>query len=205
MNENVNISFIPKKPMARDEAMRRHRSLLTVPFFISFVIAMIAVGVSIMQFIRLETVERERVDVIEDLRTYNDELEKNDTLKEIRQNSEFVKRIDLVESLLNKHIASTKLFAFLERTTPKLVSFNNFNYKGSGEDGFINLSMRGEATSYEVLAALSQLYKKENELLKEYKITNFSLTDQGRVSFDFTGKLPLSLISYTDTFDSIKE
>ena len=56
--------------------------------------------------------------------------------------------------------------------------------------------MRGQAASYEVLAALSKLYKQEKGVLMNYTLTNFALDDTGRVSFDFTGVFNPSLISY---------
>ena len=198
MNENVNISFIPKKPLARDEAVRRRRPLLTVSFLISFIVASVAIGASVVQFIRIETVEQERVETIEKLKVYNDKLKKDGTLKEIKEKSAFVKQIAVVSGLLNRHVASTELFAFLERTTPKQVSFDNFNLKKT-EDA-VKLTMKGQTVSYEALAALSQLYKKEKGILIDYTLTNFSLTDKGRISFDFTGIFDPYLIDYTSSF-----
>ena len=200
MSENVNISFIPKKPLARNEGVRKHKPIATISFFISFFIAMIAIGVSVMQFIRVEAVERERIETIEKLKVYNDELERNDTIKEIEKNNEFVKRVDIVEGLLNKHVASTKIFDFLERTTAKKVRFSSFNFSKTEED--VTLTMAGEATSYEVVAALTPLYRKEGGVLKSFTIGGFSLTDQGRISFNFTGIFNPSLISYVENYDS---
>ena len=200
MNENVNISFIPKKPLARNEGIKKHKPLVTVSFFISFIIAMVAIGVSVMQFVRVGAAEKERIETIEKLKTYNEELERNDTIRDIESKSDFVKRINIVEGLLNKHLASTEIFTFLERTTPKLVRFNSFNFSKS-EEG-VELSMGGETTGYGALAALFPLYRKEEEILKSFTITNFSLTDQGRVSFSFTGIFDPSLISYVETYDS---
>ena len=198
MNENVNISFIPKKPLARDEAVRRRRPLLTVSFLISFIVASVAIGASVVQFIRIETVEQERVETIEKLKVYNDKLKKDGTLKEIKEKSAFVKQIAVVSGLLNRHVASTELFVFLERTTPKQVSFDNFTLKKT-EDS-VKLTMKGQTVSYEALAALSQLYKKEKGILTDYTLTNFSLTDKGRISFDFTGIFDPYLIDYTSSF-----
>ncbi len=195
MNENVNISFIPKKPLARDESVRRHRPLLTVSFLISFIIVSVAIGAAVMQFIRIDAVEQERVGTIEKLKVYNDELKEDGTLREIKKKSASVKQIAVVSGLLDKHVAPTELFAFLERTTPKQVSFDNFNFKRS--EAGVKLSMKGQATSYEVLAALSQLYKEEKGILIDYTLTNFLLTDKGRISFDFTGVFSPSLISYS--------
>jgi len=195
MNENVNISFIPKKPLAQSGALKRQRTLLTTSFLLSFIIAAVAVGVSFMQFFRIEKAEKEKIVTLKALGDYNKELQEKDIIKNIKQKSEFTKQIDIAETLLNRHVASTKLFEFLELTTPKQVSYSNFSFKGSEET--LTLSMKGETTSYEALAALSLLYK-GNETLKSFTLANFSLTEKGRVSFDFTGELSPSFISYLD-------
>lgn len=198
MSENVNISFIPKKPLARDESVRRHRPLLTVSFLISFIIAAVSIGASVMQFVRIDAVEQERVETIEELKVYNEDLKEDGRLKKIKEKSASVKQIAIVSGLLDRHIASTELFAFLERTTPKQVSFSSFNFRGS--EGAVELNMGGQAASYEVLAALSQLYKKEKGILEDYTLTNFILTDTGRISFNFTGMFDSSLIDYSSSF-----
>ena len=200
MSENVNISFIPKKPLARNEGARKHKPVATISFFVSLTIAVVAIGISVMQFLRVEEVEQERIEKIEELRVYNEQLEKDDTIKEIEKNSDFVKRIDIVESLLNRHVASTEIFTFLERTTAKEIRFNDFSFSKT-EEG-VSLTMGGEATSYGVVAALTPLYRKEKEILKNFTISSFSLTDQGRISFSFTGILDPSLVSYVENYDS---
>jgi len=193
MNENVNISFIPKKPLAQGGTLKRQRALLTTFFLISFIVAAVAVGVSVMQFFRIEKAEKEKIETIKALGDYNKLLQEKDIIKNIKEKIDFSRQIDIAETLLNKHVASTKLFEFLELTTPKQVSFSNFSFKGSEET--LTLSMKGETTSYETLAALSLLYK-SNETLKGHTLTNFSITEKGRVSFDFTGELSPSFISY---------
>ena len=202
MNKNVNISFIPKKPLARDETIRHHKPLLTVSFLISFIIAFVAIGASVMQFIRIEAVEQERMAKIEELKVYNEKLKADDLIKGIEEIRADARKINIVKNLLNQHVATTELFAFLKRTTPKQVSFEDFNFKGS--DGVVTLKMKGQAKSYEVLAALSQLYKKEKSILREYTLTNFTLTNTGRVSFNFSGTFDPSLTAYSFSSQVLK-
>ncbi len=194
MNENVNISFIPKKPLARDEGVKRHKPVLNIVFLISFVIACVAIGVSAMRFMQIEDLEQERVEKIKELENYNKELEKREIIKNIEENRQFAKKITILKGILGRHIESTKLFSFLERTTPTQVSFKNFDFSDSGD--VIQLKMNGQAASYEVLATLSGLYKEEKETLLYYSLTNFSLDDTGNVSFNFSGIFKPSLILY---------
>jgi len=194
MNENVNISFIPKKPLARDEKVKRHKPVLNIVFLISFVVACGAIGMSTMRFIQIESLEQKRVEKIQELEDYNKELTEHKLIKEIEVNRQFARKIAVVKNILGHHVESTKLFTFLERTTPTQVSFKNFDFSSSGD--VIQLKMNGQASSYKVLAALSGLYKQEKETLLHYSLTNFSLDDTGSVSFNFSGIFAPSLISY---------
>lgn len=202
MNENVNISFIPKKPLARDESIRHHRPLLSISFLILFIIAFVAIGAAIIQFVRIEAAEQERMAKIEELKVYNAKLKDDDLIKGIEEIRADARKINIVKNLLNQHVATTELFVFLKRTTPRKVSFDNFNFKGS--DSAVTLKMKGQAESYEVLAALSQLYKKEKGILMDYTLTNFTLTDTGRVSFDFSGTFDPSLTAYSFSSQVLK-
>ena len=194
MNENVNISFIPKKPLARDERVKHHKPVLNIVFLISFVIAFVAIGMSTMRFMQIESLEQEKLEKIKDLEDYNKKLEAEDIIKNIEENRQFAKKINIVKGILGRHVESTKIFNFLERTTPTQVSFKNFDFSNSGD--VVQLKMNGQAASYEVLAALSGLYKQEKETLLHYSLTNFSLDDTGSVSFNFSGIFTPSLVAY---------
>ena len=194
MNENVNISFIPKKPLARNEVAKHRKPVLGTSSILSFAVAFLFVIGAVCEFLYIDAKQAERVDIIQELVDYNNELKADDLIKGIEEVREDARKIEVVKNLLNRHVATTELFTFFERTTPRYVSFDSFNFKGSG--GVVQVSAKGEALSYEVVAVLSQLYKQEKDVLVSYSLTQISLNKTGEVSFDFSGIFVPSLISY---------
>ncbi len=102
-------------------------------------------------------------------------------------------RIVSTEALIDEHRALSPLFVFLEASTPKSVSFTDFQYS-LGEDG-PELSLRGEATSYSALASEAQaIYK--NKDLREPVFSDIRLDSEGHVSFYLKILVSPDLLSY---------
>jgi len=169
---------------------------------VSFLVA----GGAVVEFVYLEKKETEKIQVTQQLIEYNNALKKEDIIKDIEKIRALTYKIGIAKKLLNKHIASSGILAFLEVTTPQRVGFSNFSFQKSQEktEDTVKLTMSGQATSYEVLAALSQFYKHE-PLLKSYSLTNFSLNDQGGVSFSFSGIFRPEVISYAQQIRGSQE
>jgi hypothetical protein len=200
MSENVNISFIPKKPLARTEGGRR-RPVFGISFLIVVTIAFCMIGVSIFQFFRVEELKKDRVALIEELETFEQDLKKEDIITDLEELKTLARQIDIAQSLLNKHIAPAELFRYIGSITPSgvvgknidPVTYSNFSYRYD-EQG-VQVTMNGEAASYGVLAALAQKYRKTPEI-QDYTLGGMSLNSEGGVDFSLTVTLDPSLVSY---------
>ncbi|MBU2416900.1 hypothetical protein KKA89_02860, partial [Patescibacteria group bacterium] len=199
VNKNTNISFIPKKPLAQKEILKRGNPALNTVTLFLFLTLFLVTGVAIIEFVCIERKEAEKIQVTKQLIEYNKKLQEEEVIKDIENIRILARKIKTAKNLLNKHIAPTGIFAFLEETTPRYISFSNFAFQKSQEK--IKVTMSGQATSYETLAAFSQLYRRELllERLESYSLTNFSTdkTDnQSGVSFAFAGTFKPQVVSY---------
>ena len=69
MNENVNISFIPKKPLARNETVRYRRSILGTASLVSFAITFLFVAGATYEFFYIEAKKAEKAEMIKKVTT----------------------------------------------------------------------------------------------------------------------------------------
>ncbi|MCK5592036.1 MAG: hypothetical protein KAI72_08780, partial [Candidatus Pacebacteria bacterium] len=103
----------------------------------------------------------------------------------------------VAEGLLSRHVAPSHIFAIIEETTPKQVSYGNLTYSGVGDS--ISISMRGRADSYAILAATSLMYKAEPRLL-EVELSGISFNQEGGVDFTFMSKLDPSVVGFMSEY-----
>ena len=209
MSENINISFIPKKPLARKEVLRR-RPAFGISFVVSLAVTLISIGFATNGYFTLKAAEQEKEKAMQELDDYVAELEeKKDKdgktlLENINEERVFVQRTRIAKMLLENHVAPSKIFTYLEETTPTKVEYHNFFYSKSGNT--VNINMNGSVGSYGLLAALSQWYKDQSEVITELTFGGFSPNSEGGVSFSFQGVLYPNLISYVEkTGDDKKE
>ncbi len=199
MSENINISFIPKKPLARKEAFKR-QSVFGISFLVSLTVALVSIGFATSGYFSLKVVEKERVEVMQELDNYiallkEEKDEDGKTLLEnINEEREFVQRTKIAKTLLENHIESSKIFTYLEQTTPTKVVYQNFSYSKVGD--VVSISMGGNVGSYGLLASLSQWYKDQSDVIKELTFGGFSPNAGGGVSFSFQAVLYPDLILY---------
>ena len=196
MSENINVSFIPKKTLARGEKSRK-RPLFGISFLISMLIALASIGFAASEYYSVHTLMTERDAKVQELVEYLEDLEKRNVLQKIKNVERFTRQVVVAEGLLSRHIAPSHIFAIIEETTPKQVSYGNFTY--SRDDGSVSISMRGRADSYAILAATSLMYKAEPRLLG-VELSGISFNQEGGVDFTFMGKLDPSIIGFMSEY-----
>ena len=103
-------------------------------------------------------------------------------------------RITLTKSLLESHVAISPIFDFLEKTTPKTVRFNDFDFSSTPDKGIV-LTIKGLARSYTNVAFESDVLEGTN-LLSNVLFSDLSLDDKGNVNFTVTATVPPGTISY---------
>jgi hypothetical protein len=104
-------------------------------------------------------------------------------------------RIDSAKILLSKHVAISYIFDFLSENTIQSVKFNDFKYEIT-PDGSANLSMNGEAKSYNAVAYQAEVFGRERSL-KTPLFSNLDLDTFGNVVFNFTTQIDPGFITYT--------
>lgn len=197
-----NISFIPKKPIAKNEFARR-RPLFSYSFFIALVIALFAMAFAIKNYIELDQANEELALAKSNLVAYSQQFSGGFN-KDIQDIKILSQQIAIAEGLLERHVAVSNLFEYIGKITPsnvvgsksnrKIVSFSNFSYKKDADS--IQISMSGEASEYAVLAAFSRALKERSDVIKSYRITGVALTTKGTVQFAFSATLDTGLVSY---------
>lgn len=102
------------------------------------------------------------------------ELEKdNNNLANIKR------RIDLIDSLLNKHPHWTNFFNFIERRTLSTVFWDSFSGDLSGK-----YSLKGEANSFSEITWQTLVFL-DSDFVKSARSSNTNIVDNSKVNFDF--------------------
>jgi hypothetical protein len=209
MSDNVNISFIPKQPIARGGGLR-NRPLFGISFLIAVTITFCIIGYATFQYFQIQTLEADRQAKIGELIKYKQELEDDKIIKELDDLRNTANEIDQAKKLLNSHVALTDLFDYIGNLAPDTIIidgekrsyidpivFNSFSMV-KGQDGIV-VTMNGSASSYGTLAALTQYYREKKEssdVLKDFAISGFSPMSDNRYSVNLVATLDQRLISY---------
>jgi len=109
-------------------------------------------------------------------------------------------RLKTARTLLEAHTIATPIFETIQRSTLKTVRFTSFDFS-SGLNNALNVSMKGEATSYASVALLSDSFNQEKSW-RNPMFGDLALSSAGTVTFSFTGSVDPSLILYKSSFVS---
>ena len=160
-----------------------------------FAIAIIAAGgIYFYKADRYETlVEKQEL-----LKETNDQLEASDVIQSIEDLRTLRDQIDQVSLILDRHVAISSLFNFLETTTLSSISFGSFSLEAV-KDGAVSVTMVGQADSYTSLANQSKIYTTKDDVLLEYRLGGFKLTERGTIEFTFKGTIDMEKLYYVNT------
>ena len=111
-------------------------------------------------------------------------------------------RINVAKDLLDKHVAVSPIFNFLQQATLKSVRFRNFSFSSLDKDvsgvGRVSVQMSGVATSWETVASQADEFGQPEwkRIISEPKISNLSLNPDGSVSFLFSAHVSPDFLVY---------
>jgi hypothetical protein len=203
-NQNVNISFIPKEPLLRGDSILRKRPIISLSLLIGIVAFTAAlIGAGGVYFYKNAKYD-ELITTQGQLQEINSQLEASDVISSIEEYRTLRDQIDQVGTILDKHIALTSLFAFLEETTLSEVSYGTFSIKILKE-GTAQITMVGQAASYAELANQSSVYASRSDVLTSYEMGGFRLSKNGTVVFSFSGEIDVSALYYNPSIDDESE
>ncbi|MDB5266621.1 MAG: protein of unknown function with transrane region [Parcubacteria group bacterium] len=191
MEPKFQSSFIPKGPLttsasfAARSAEKKQGILGYIAKFI-FIVSLLAAGGSFGYVKYLESSIDKKAS---DLEAAKAALEP-ETIKELtRLNT----RIQVTQTLLNKHRAITPFFDYLQSATMKNVKFTSFvftfNEKGP------SIAMKGMARGYAAVALQSDEFNK-SKYIKTPVFSNLNLDDKGNVLFEFKANLDPQILAF---------
>lgn len=108
-------------------------------------------------------------------------------------------RIKNSEKILDRHLATSKLMIFLSDSAIKKIRFSELMYQN--KDGIASIAIDSEVQTYNSFAYQQEVLVK-NEFITNPYFDDISLSDNGNITFKFTGRIDPSLVSYKKALES---
>jgi len=195
-NNNIQTSFIPKKPIVEDSRI----SSSSVSLFLIISIIVFLVSLSLMAWVALT-----KASMISGIKTDKETINTNKSAFETGTIESILRldsRIKIAQSLLDKHIVVSPIFNFLEQRTLKSVRFKNFEFNNAGKatDGsdLVKVRMSGLAKDFKTIALQADEFGRVEyrDIIRETDFSDLNLTQDGFVSFTFSAYVVPSSILY---------
>lgn len=214
MKRNTKVSFIPQKSLAKEDKKR------TLSINIFLLVSLVVFFLTIASYGGL-LIYKTNLD--KTIKGKEKELtvgtEKSNSLDVINKAKNLQKKINNVAKLLNRHVAPSRIFTFLEEVTLKKVRFQELDF-GKNDDtvkentlkntaGDYSIKLKGEAPSYASLAYQVDVLNGEtgkDGRIKDFTISDIVLDKNGGVLFSANIILKSNFFLYKAEFtDSKKE
>ncbi|MFA6353344.1 MAG: hypothetical protein WCW93_00180 [Candidatus Paceibacterota bacterium] len=196
MEQNFQTSFIPKKPMLKEESTTYARPVNFFLIISIFVLVTILVATGGLYFYK-GIVEKKITKLDSTLNLAKNRFEPS----KITELQKLDKRLRASNEILTQHTTVVPIFKALEQITMKSVRFTKFSYDLSTDKDnktLINIKMSGVAIGYRSVALQSDLFTKNKNLLDPV-FSNLVLDNSGNVIFDLDFSVNPSFINYKQT------
>lgn len=204
METKFQTSFIPRKPIIQKEQTKAGIGLFLI---ISIIIFLISVGVAGWVYLEKDILIKSIAGEQNTIETNREGLVKDSiTIEKI---VELDSRIEVSQSLLDKHISVYPIFGFLEQVTLKDIRFKNFvfstNQKDSSGQDVMKVEMSGTARDWRTVASQADEFGKSEyrPFIKEPKVSDLSLTQDGSVTFSLSVYFSPDFLSYNKLSENI--
>lgn len=187
MDEKFKTSFIPKEPMGSSERKdKMGAGLFMIGSIFIFIVSVILAGaVFAGQKYLSAQLEKDKESFDEAQKVFDSVTV--DYLIKLSQ------KIELAKGVLANHTVVLPIFDYLQSITYKTVRFNSLKLSFSG-DNLINLDMKGEANSFEVVALQSDSFI-ENKNFKNPIVSDVDRID-GNIVFSFKTQIDPAFLLY---------
>lgn len=199
MEPKIQSSFIPKRPISSREVPKRDGKAMSLVFFLSLIVFLVASGISGALFgysIFLEKSIESKGASLESARAAF-------APAQIQTLQRLDRRLSVAKTLLDNHLSTTRLFSLLERTTLKSIRFDSFLYTLL-PDGQVSLRMAGAATSFASIALQSDIFRKE-QAIQSPIFSSLNLDQQGNAVFTFESLVDPKELSYSSSIQGLLE
>ena len=196
MEQNFQTSFIPKKPMLREESIAYARPVNFFLIISIFALVTILVATGGLYFYKGMLVKK-----IASLDNTLSLAKNRFEPSKIAELQTLDKRLSASSEILSKHTTIIPIFKALEQITMKSVRFTKFSYDlGTDKDNktVVNIKMSGVAIGYRSIALQSDLFAKNKNLIDPV-FSNLVLDNSGNVRFDLDFLVDPSFINYKQT------
>ncbi|MFA6257816.1 MAG: hypothetical protein WC671_02265 [Candidatus Paceibacterota bacterium] len=191
MEQNFQTSFIPKKPIIKEESIDSARSIsifFIISLFIFFTVLVATGGLYFYERILVKKI----TGMGDTLNLAKNRFEPS----KITELQTFDKRLISSSEILSKHITIIPIFNALEQLTMKSVRFTDFSYSlGADIKNKINIKMSGIAIGYRSIALQSDLFEKNKNLIDPI-FSNLTLDNDGNVIFNLEFSVDPSFVNY---------
>lgn len=195
MDTRLRTSFVPKKTLVTKGSAPGVRSavspIVSLGIIIFSMTLAVAAGVFLYRALLQKQVDQEKADLI----AAKDALVDPKWIYDVKR---LDTRLKTARMLLDEHIIVTPIFELLQNSTLKTVRFLSFDFS-SIEGNNVKVSMKGEATSYSSVALLSDSFNQEKSW-RNPMFSDLNLSQNGTVTFSFTGSVDPSLVLYKTSF-----
>jgi len=196
MEQNFQTSFIPKKPMVRqDVKYSRPIGFFTVVAF--FVLLTVVLVTGALYFYK-GVVTRNIQSMANNLKLAKERFEP----AKITELQTLDKRLHAANEVLRKHIVISPIFEALQSITMKTVRYTKFDYSYDGTPGsMVKVHMSGVSLGYSHLALQSDLYG-QNKHFIDPVFSHLTLNEAGQVLFDLDFAVDPSFVDYKLTLET---
>jgi hypothetical protein len=181
MEQNFDTSFIPKRPIFKEEAnIRRHAPISVVALvgFAVFFAALILTGLAFF-------VHKKESDIVQSLATQLASEKERFNPQAIEDLKATSVRLKHAKQIVDNHVAASPLLDLVQSFTNKSVYYENLNLAKEEKTGY-TLRLKGKAPSYGLLYAQVGTFRAETKL-RTVEILNTQLDERtGSVDFDVT-------------------
>lgn len=195
MDPQVSASFIPKKPLVSD--VRRPSAGSSIFFLIGLLIftgAVVLAGGMFLYEQYLKAAIQTKKDLLAQHQKAYDPLVINELI-------ELDSRLKNSKLLMQKHIAPSAIFSFLERSTLSSVRFTAFDYS-QAPNGTVTIALSGEAPDFAAVALQSDAFG-QSRVLKDVIFSNINLGERGRVVFTVNASVDPAFIVYANMLAAV--
>ncbi len=191
METKLQTSFIPKKPIVEERDYDSGISLFLLISIILFIVALATAGGiwvwknTLTKQIQENKAQLESVRASYEEGTINSLIRLDDRIKEAK-------------TLLDNHIAVSPIFMMMEQNILQKVRLKSLKFTYS-PDKKIKIELAGIARSYEVLSKQAEAFgvvAVSTGKISQPVISDFSLTQDGNVTFNFNTMVDQKLVSY---------
>ena len=134
-----------------------------------------------------------RLQLQSDLKEKNDQLSaetKKFSQEDLAEIYSLNNRLEMAKTLLDNHLASTKLLAAVEQTTSEQVQYVSFGFTQSGEgDSSPALNLTGQTSRFNNLLVQREAFNK-SEVLKDTQLTSVSFQNPSNSSLQLEDGSP---------------